>query len=458
MARPPAIAILALMVTIGSAIPAAGQHLISLTLESSNVTGGESVTGTVTLNAPAPPHGITIGLSSSKPLVAQVPAVVTIPSGHDSRTFQIETKPVATNPNVMPPGIEAWIAARGPGRGLIRVTRRAKLTVLPPFVQAIGFVGPVHGGDPAFGLVVLTGRAPVGGTTVRLTSANTALATVPETITVNAGAQGALVTAATHGVNPAASVEISASRGPFNTKTATVQLLPAALEKIEISPSSVTGGTPAAGHVFLLGEVAAGSSIPVTLTSGSFVATPQPTTLTIAGGANQAPFTVNTTAVGSDTTASILGAYAGVTKQASVVVAPAGLASLTLTPGTVGGGAIPKGRVMLDGPAPSGGADVTLHRGYTNCPSQQVPTFPSLVKVLGNGPALFDVMTYALANSCEVRIQARYLGQCLEARLTVVPQVQSTGPAVVGVACPSAAIASPARSPRPSRTTRPVRR
>jgi hypothetical protein len=65
--------------------------LSSLTLNPSNVTGGNSSTGTVTLNGPTPAGGAQIMLSSSNTGAARVPPSVTIPAGATSATFTVNT-------------------------------------------------------------------------------------------------------------------------------------------------------------------------------------------------------------------------------------------------------------------------------------------------------------------------------------------------------------------------------
>ncbi len=66
----------------------------SLTLNPSAVFGGAPSTATVTLNAPAPPGGQIVSVSSNT-AYALVPSTVTVPEGATSRTFTVTTKPVA---------------------------------------------------------------------------------------------------------------------------------------------------------------------------------------------------------------------------------------------------------------------------------------------------------------------------------------------------------------------------
>ena len=68
--------------------------LQSLTLNPTSVTGGASLTGTVTLSAAAPADGATVALSSDNTTLATVPSNVTVPAGSTIQTFSVNTSPV----------------------------------------------------------------------------------------------------------------------------------------------------------------------------------------------------------------------------------------------------------------------------------------------------------------------------------------------------------------------------
>jgi len=73
----------------------------SVSLSASSVVGGNSVSGKVTLEAPAAPGNITVSLSSSNPAIAN-PAVssMTIPAGSLTGTFTVNSFPVSSNTSV----------------------------------------------------------------------------------------------------------------------------------------------------------------------------------------------------------------------------------------------------------------------------------------------------------------------------------------------------------------------
>lgn len=71
-----------------------------LSVSPSKVSAGSSALGTITLNTPAPSGGATVVLTTSLPLVAAVPASVTIPAGQTFTTFPITTSAVTFTTSV----------------------------------------------------------------------------------------------------------------------------------------------------------------------------------------------------------------------------------------------------------------------------------------------------------------------------------------------------------------------
>jgi hypothetical protein len=97
--------------------------------------------------------------------------------------------------------------------------------------------------------------------------------------------------------------------------------------------------------------------------------------------------------------------------------APASLSSLSLNPTSVTGGNSSTGTVTLSGPAPSGGAQVTL--SSSNTMAARVPS--SVTVAAGATSATFAVSTSAVASSTSVAISATYSGATKTASLTVTP-------------------------------------
>src|SRR3989440_3789082 len=97
------------------------------------------------------------------------------------------------------------------------------------------------------------------------------------------------------------------------------------------------------------------------------------------------------------------------------------LSTLTLNPTTVTGGVQSStGTVTLSGPAPTGGAAVTLSS------STSTATVPASVTVAAGASATFTVSTSSVTTSTSVNISASYAGVTKTASLTVQPQAPPT--------------------------------
>jgi hypothetical protein len=177
----------------------------------SDVTGGQTVTGTVDITAAAPAEGIMINLSADDPAVT-VPATVAVVAGATSANFSVNTFPVRA-------ATAATITANYAG-----VNKTAALTVNPPALSSL-ILNPatVPGGTTSIGTVRLDGNAPFGGIVVAISSSRPGRGVVPPTVTIPAGAGAATFSITT---TPGARVlaTISASFGGITKKaTLTVQ-------------------------------------------------------------------------------------------------------------------------------------------------------------------------------------------------------------------------------------------
>jgi plastocyanin len=178
-------------------------ELNSLVLSPSVVIGGSSTQGTVALPSGwrAGTGGALVTLASGDLSRASVPASVLIPEGANSTTFPITTQPVST-PTWLP-----IFASRS-------ITLATRLTLLPVGSAVSSLtLSPtsVSGGSSAQGTVTLNFTAPAGGIVVKLASSNTAVARVPASVTVPAGATSASFTVTTSSVASNTTVVITAT-------------------------------------------------------------------------------------------------------------------------------------------------------------------------------------------------------------------------------------------------------
>jgi hypothetical protein len=180
----------------------------SVTVSPSSVVGGNTSTGTVTLNAtPLLPVIVTLSSNNS---AASVPLFVTILGGRNNTTFSISTNPVGAQTTAT---ITATYGA----------TASSSLTITAPQVQSLSlFPATVKSGSNTTGTVTLNGRAPAGGATVTLFSSNTTVARPPASVTIPANFTSASFTITTTRVTSNTNVTISATRGTTSTSILTV--------------------------------------------------------------------------------------------------------------------------------------------------------------------------------------------------------------------------------------------
>jgi hypothetical protein len=191
--------------------------LAQLTTSATDVVGGTSVTGTVSLGDLAPTGGALVSLTSSTPS-ATFPRgkTVLIPAGSQSATFTISTTAVATSTTVTITGSYNTFKQTG------------IFTIVPSFSLSSVSISPssligLYGGGPATGTVTLSGPAS-DGTVVTLSSSLPLVASVPASVSVTAGAKTATFSLSAFNVTADTSVVVSATlQGTTRTATATVR-------------------------------------------------------------------------------------------------------------------------------------------------------------------------------------------------------------------------------------------
>ena len=268
----------------------------------------------------------------------------------------------------------------------------------------------IQGGSTSTGTVSLTGSAPTGGTQVNLYS-DSAVATVPSTVTVPAGQSSTTFTISTTPVSMGSTANITATAGSVSRSASLQVTTPTAtltLSSVDVSPSSLASGATATGTVALSGLAGPGGAS-VTLTSSNTGAATVASSVTVPAGSQSATFAVVGRTVTADTTVTITASYGGVTRTASVTVtkpaATATLASVSLNPNTVTGGTGSTGTVTLSAAAPSGGAVVTLS---DNSASASVPA--SVTVPAGATSATFTVTTSAVSSGASATVTGSYGG------------------------------------------------
>lgn len=391
--------------------------IISVSLSPTSVTGGATTTWNgVKLNAPAPPGGALVMLTSSNPAVASVPNSVLVPAGStNSPPFAITTSAVGVSTPVT-------ITATYNGGGMATV-----LTVMPPVLSALN-VAPtsvVGGLAAARNTVVLTGAAPAGGVVVQLTSSDPASAAAPASVMVPAGSStSAMFAITTSAVAVSTPVTITATYNG-ESKEAALTITAAAVSALRVASSSVIGGVTATGNTVTLTGVAPAGGAVVQLTSSDPAAVLPPGSVIVAAGQSVSPaFQIGTTLVSATEIVTITATYNGVSKTDTLTVTPLAVSAVTLSPTTVAGGsATTWNGVTLNAVAPSAGALVMLASS-----DPAVVSVPASVSVPAGSRTspLFTITTTAVTVSTDVTITATYNGGSIGKLLTVAPTVLST--------------------------------
>ena len=277
----------------------------------------------------------------------------------------------------------------------------------------------ILGGTPSVGTIRLfNGVAPEIGTDVTLSSSDTNVATVPATVTVEAGSRQESFVISTAPVSAVTPVTITASYGTV-TQTAVLKVAPVddALVSVNLSADKVLAGNPVKATVSLNGPAPAGGAT-VTLSDDSPV-TSLPSSVTIAEGSTEGAFVINTDPVGAVVTAQITATRNGISQSASLRVYPAALDGISVLPEQLVGGASATATITLRDVAPTGGATVIIESG-----DAAIVTTPAQVTIpAGFFSTSFTVSTQSVTVPTSVAIKASFEGVNSSAYLRITPGV-----------------------------------
>jgi hypothetical protein len=211
---------------------AAPPTVSSVTFNPAAVNGSTTATGTVTLSA-APAASVTVPLTSSSPSTAAVPAGVTVGAGQTTGTFTVTTVNPTTDATVT---ITATLSGTQT-TGIISVRSVSPSVTMTP--------NPVTGGHADTGTVTLNLPAPVNGAVVNLSSSS-AVAAVPASVTIIAGATTANFNITTQIVTSPQSATITSTYGAVST-TATLSVV------VDATPPVVAITAPAQNTAYAEG-------------------------------------------------------------------------------------------------------------------------------------------------------------------------------------------------------------
>lgn len=257
------------------------------------------------------------------------------------------------------------VAATGKGgETLDAVATAAHLRAAKPKPAALTFgKNPVAGGKKITGKIRLTAAAPAGGAKVMLASKNAAFVKLPAVVKVKAGQKTATFPVKTKATAKKRAIAVTAAlNGKRITKK--LRLTPRHFAKgLTLSDATVPGGTTVTGTVTLNSPAPAGGA-GVKLFSGGYRAE-VPAAVKVAAGQRTAVFQITTQKVGAQSAVKISAAYGGVTLSRTLTLTPGAVAAPELYDIVVHRDAAfveatVEADVVLTGPAPAGGATITV--------------------------------------------------------------------------------------------------
>lgn len=306
-----------------------------------------------------------------------------------------------------------------------------KIVGLNPTTGDQGSLGQVHTSGLPYGI----------GPTISFTSSHPSIVPAPASVTQPAGNLfGFDVPIQTIAPATDTNVTITATDGRYTFSDVLTVLAappPPLLAGVSVNPGSVVGGTQAIGTVRLSAPQSQSTVVQVSIIDSAPASLPSNTppcppssrchNVTVEAGQTTADFTITTQSVTSQFNLNIFAQIPGSPgTDTLLLITPAGSLALkfvTVTPDALVGGGNVTGAVTLSGAAPSGGAIVTLTRGFSDGSSGTVPmTVPDSVTVpAGQISASFPVGTSSVTATTSVTVSGAFNGSTALAHLTLYP-------------------------------------
>lgn len=375
--------------------------LTQLTLSSSSVTSGAKVTGTVSLDYPAPTGGSLVTLQAQGGGVRTIPANVLVAAGATQATFEIDTLWDGGSP------ASATITATFAG-----VSKSVTLSVQPtaPVIQAITLdVDQVIGGASLNGTVTLSNPALATGMDVNLSSNNANVTFTSNNLTT---LQLKIAPSSTIGSFSLKTVPVSTdvtATISADSVSDSVVVKATTLSGLDVNPSTLGPGGTATGTVSLNG--AAPANITVTLSSSDTTVATVPPSITVPQGSSNATFLVTGMSFigGNRNTTLTASRGASETRTFPITVnadADAVPTAVSISPDQVTGGAGLSGTVTLNKAASAGGKIVNLSSNHQAVTFSNGATAWSLTVAAGSSSANFSLSTSPVSSDVTVTISA----------------------------------------------------
>jgi hypothetical protein len=200
------------------------------------------------------------------------------------------------------------------------------------------------------------------------------------------------------------------------TGTFSISSAPPGPVSITIVNSQMYSGDTTPVQLQLSAGVAAGGAT-IALTSSNTAAFPVPATISMPGNLAWTQFTVQAGQVTASTPVTLTATINAKSIGTQFNVLPPSLKSLSISPSTISGGAVPQLIAMLNGQAPAGGAVVGFS---SDSPAASPPA--SATAAPGSGSVSLGLPTSPVTVNTPVNITATWQGVSVQAHLTLLPQ------------------------------------
>ncbi len=311
-------------------------------------------------------------------------------------------------PNVEVTNIEANSSTRflnvsTYGRGMWRIPISQ---LIPPRGTLDLDPASVLGGFPATGTVTLENPAGPGGVEVALFSSNTLFATVPSSVTVQAGETTGTFVVTTKQVVNAMTVFITAT-GETIAQTKPLQLTPISPASLDLDLPDVLGGTLVTGTVTLSAPAPTGGAAVTLASSVPNIARLQRNWVLVPAGQTSTTFAIQTIPTLVPVASIISAERGGIKATATLNIRRPSVTTLTTPANSMGVNRTLVATVTIDGNAPAGGFPVALQSSDT-----RVARVPASVTIpAGRRTATFIITSQNPAKTSNVTITARFSTQ-----------------------------------------------
>jgi len=399
--------------------------LTSLTISPSSVTSGSTAVITATLSGPAPSGGAQVNLTSGNASAFPAPSFIMVSAGQTSASSApVLAATVATATSVSVSGSfnnsfqSANVLINPNSTIAVQLTLNATQTTVtsgqpvlltaslsgangPAPTGVIHFMDTFNGSATQLGTASLTTGSGSGQYLASFTTSFSSLGQHQLTVIYNGD---------TH-----YSSQIS------TVVTVTVQQQQqgtAALASFTISPSTVVGGATAQGVVALTAPAPVGGAT-VTFVSNITHFVPNPSPVTIPAGALGAQVQFPTTVTGGPQPIQITASYNNISAFGFLTLEPVAVTAIEFSQINIIGGNTVTVKVDLNGPAPAGGATVSLSSSVPAAFNFSAPF--SVIVPAGATSMTTTASTFAVASPTSVGVTATLNSSSVTESVTVIP-------------------------------------